>query len=144
MSSADNLGKQFGPRSGPTNRRAWSGSKLFDILMVFLKEFFQKVDFEKNQQTTKKHEKLPSRQWVKLWKTQMNFFQNLFNLSSHHHLSADQFPACSCPSVWDILYTKFNYDYFKQREIIWTRKKYVSTFFPLGNHTRNFKTLKLS
>ena len=30
---------------------------LFDTLMVFLKEFFEKVDFEKNQQTTKKHEK---------------------------------------------------------------------------------------
>ena len=33
--------------------------------MVFLKEFFKKIDFEKNQQTTKKHEKLPSRQRVK-------------------------------------------------------------------------------
>ena len=59
VTSADNLGKQFGPRSGPTNR---SGSKLFDILMVFLEEFSQKVNFEKNQQTTKKHEKLPSMQ----------------------------------------------------------------------------------
>ena len=56
----NNFGKQFGPRSGPTIRL------LFDILLVFLKEFFQKVNFEKNQQTTKKHEKLPSRQWVKL------------------------------------------------------------------------------
>ena len=56
MSSADNLVKQFGPRSGLTNRRASSGSKLFDILMVF----FQKIDSEKNQQTTKKkHEKHP-------------------------------------------------------------------------------------
>ena len=27
--------------------------KLFDTLMVFPKEFFKKVDFEKNQQTTK-------------------------------------------------------------------------------------------
>ena len=27
--------------------------------MVFVKEFFQKNNFEKNQQTTKKHEKLP-------------------------------------------------------------------------------------
>ena len=54
---AVNLGKQFGPRSGPTNRRAWSGSKLFDILMAYLKEFFQKVNFEKNQQTTKKYKK---------------------------------------------------------------------------------------
>ena len=30
MSSADNYYKQFGPRSGPTNRRAWSESILFD------------------------------------------------------------------------------------------------------------------
>ena len=29
---------------------------MIDVLMVFLKEFFQKVYFEKNQQTTKKHE----------------------------------------------------------------------------------------
>ena len=55
--SADNFCKQFGPRSGPTNGRAWSGFKLFDTLMVFLKEFFEKADFERNQQTTKKHEK---------------------------------------------------------------------------------------
>ena len=27
--------------------------------MVFLKEFFKKVDFEKNQQTTRKHAKFP-------------------------------------------------------------------------------------
>ena len=50
MSSADNLGKQFGLRSGPTN----PGSKLFDILMVFLKEFFQKVNFEKKSADNKK------------------------------------------------------------------------------------------
>ena len=37
-------------------------------MMVFLKEFFEKVDFEKNQQTTKKHEKLPSMQRVKIAK----------------------------------------------------------------------------
>ena len=30
--------------------------------MVFLKEFFEKVDFEKNQQTTKKHENFPGGQ----------------------------------------------------------------------------------
>ena len=64
VSSADNFFKQFRTRSGRTECRAWSGSKLFDTLMVFLKEFFEKVDFEKNQQTTKKHEKLPSRQRV--------------------------------------------------------------------------------
>ena len=43
MSSADNLCKQFGPRPGPTKCRACSGSKLFDTLMVFLKDFFKKL-----------------------------------------------------------------------------------------------------
>ena len=42
--------KQFGARSG---------SKLFDTLMVLMKDFFEKVEFEKNQQTTKKFPKLP-------------------------------------------------------------------------------------
>ena len=37
---------------------AWSKSKLSDTLMVFLKEFFETVDFEKNQQTTKKAGKI--------------------------------------------------------------------------------------
>ena len=64
MSSADNLSKQFGPRSGPTKRRTWSGSKLFDLLIIFLIEYFEKVDFEKNQQTTKKDAKFPSMQRV--------------------------------------------------------------------------------
>ena len=54
--------KQFGPRSGPTQCRAWSGSKLFNTLMASPKEFFKKLYFEKNQQTTKKREKLPSMQ----------------------------------------------------------------------------------
>ena len=41
-SSADDIQKQFGSRSGPTQRRAWSGSKLFDTLILFPKEFFEK------------------------------------------------------------------------------------------------------
>ena len=42
-------------------------SKLFDTLMVFLKEFFRKkLIFQKIQQMTKKHAKLPSMQRVKL------------------------------------------------------------------------------
>ena len=46
------FGKQFGPRSGLTKCQAWSGSKLFDILMVLiLKEFFEKVSFEKKKMT---------------------------------------------------------------------------------------------
>ena len=43
MWSADNICKQFGPRSGPIKRRAGSGSKLFATLIVFLEEFFEKV-----------------------------------------------------------------------------------------------------
>ena len=31
------------------------------MVFDFLKEFFEKVDFEKKQQPTKKHAKLPSR-----------------------------------------------------------------------------------
>ena len=47
--------KQFGTRSGR------SGSKLFDTLMVFLKEFFEKVDFEKKkQEMTKNMKNLPA------------------------------------------------------------------------------------
>ena len=36
-----------------------SGSKLFDTLIIFLKEFFEKVASENNQQTTKKREQYP-------------------------------------------------------------------------------------
>ena len=52
VSSADSLGKQIGPRSGQTKRLAWSGSNLFDTQMVFLKEFFKNVDFDKNNNKT--------------------------------------------------------------------------------------------
>ena len=60
VSSADNLGKQLGPKSGPTNRRTRLGSKLFDILIVLVKVFFPNVNFEKNkQQTTKSVKNYP-------------------------------------------------------------------------------------
>ena len=42
VSSADNPCKQFGSRSGLTICRAWSGSRLFGTLMLFLKDFFSK------------------------------------------------------------------------------------------------------
>ena len=54
VSSSDNFCKQFGSRSGPTKCRAWSGSKLFDTLMVFLKDFFENGDFEKISKKDKK------------------------------------------------------------------------------------------
>ena len=40
-------------------RQAWSESILFDTLMVFLKEIFEKADFEKNQQKTKRMKNYP-------------------------------------------------------------------------------------
>ena len=65
--SADNLCKQFGPRSDPTNCCPQSGSNLFDTQMVFLEAFLEKSDFKENQQTInrKKHEKFPRGQRVK-------------------------------------------------------------------------------
>ena len=48
MPYADNLCKQFETRSG---------SKLFDTMVVFMKEFFEKVDFEKKSEDDKKHAK---------------------------------------------------------------------------------------
>ena len=53
--SADDFCEQIGPRSGLIKLWSWYGSNLFDTRIVFLKEFFEKVDFDKNQQTTKEH-----------------------------------------------------------------------------------------
>ena len=50
--SADKLCKYIGPRSGLASH-SWSGSHLFDTQMVFLKEFFKKVDFVKISKLTK-------------------------------------------------------------------------------------------
>ena len=50
--SADNLCKQFGPRSGPTKRRARSGSRMIDTLVVFLKQYSEKLILKIKQQTT--------------------------------------------------------------------------------------------
>ena len=36
----------------PTKRLAWSGSKLFHTLMIFLKEFFEKVNLKKKKKST--------------------------------------------------------------------------------------------
>ena len=63
MSSADNNNITHANSLDP-DQAGKTGSKLFDTQMVFLKEFFEKVDFEKNQRTTKKYVKLPSMQRV--------------------------------------------------------------------------------
>ena len=55
MSSTDHLCKQFGPRSG---------SKLYDTLIVFLKDFMKKVNIPQVSTQQQKHEKLTSMQRV--------------------------------------------------------------------------------
>ena len=68
VSSADDIRKQFGPRSGPTKRRARFGSKLFVTLRrIFTKKTIlkKKKKKKKKQQTTIKHEKIPSMHNVK-------------------------------------------------------------------------------
>ena len=59
--------------SGPTKCRAWSGSKLFDTLMVFPKEFYEKNDLEKKADD-KKHAMLPSMQ--RLLDTSVKILEN--------------------------------------------------------------------
>ena len=54
----------FGPRSGLTKSQSWSGSKRFETLIVLLKEFFEKVNFEQSQQTTTKAWKITLHNWA--------------------------------------------------------------------------------
>ena len=51
--------KRVWPGNSLDPDQTWHFAKLFDTLMVFLKEFFNKVDFEKYQQTTKEAWKIP-------------------------------------------------------------------------------------
>ena len=53
----DTLSKQFGLRSGPTKHLAWLGSKLFDTLMVLLKDFFLNIYLEKKSAKDSKNMK---------------------------------------------------------------------------------------
>ena len=66
VSSADNLWKQIGPRSGPAKMSGliWIQSLLHSD--VIPERNFGKVDLEKYQQRTKKHEKFPRGQRVKV------------------------------------------------------------------------------
>ena len=59
----NNCCKQYGSSLGLTKLQTLSGFKLFATLMVFL-NFFEKVDFEKNQHGRKNHGKLPSMQRI--------------------------------------------------------------------------------
>ena len=65
VSSADNIFKQFGPRSGPKKVGPDLDPNCL-TLMVFLKYFFEKVEFEKNnKQTADEYATFPSMQRVK-------------------------------------------------------------------------------
>ena len=48
------------PDQAPTERRGWSGYRMFDTRMVFLRYFFEKVNFEKKISRRNDHETLPS------------------------------------------------------------------------------------
>ena len=102
MSSADNFCKQFGPRSGPTECRAWSWSKMFDTLMVFLIEIFKKVDFEKDHQTTKKNAKFPRTEEAELiiWVSYRNFGTCTYHICTKSSLkSPRRVRQKFCPTI---------------------------------------------
>ena len=61
--SADNLCKQYGSRSGPTELRSWSGSKPFDTDSFLERTFWKKFNLKKVNRRHK-HAKLPSMQIV--------------------------------------------------------------------------------
>ena len=61
VSSADNLCKKFGPRSGLTYRQAWSGSKRLTLWLYSWNDFSKKLILEKKSADAKKHAKLPKR-----------------------------------------------------------------------------------
>ena len=88
--SADTLENSFEPRSGPTNHRAWSWSKLFDF--IFERTFLKKMGmFWENHQTPKKHENYPDRYWRKI--------QRLEDFSSHKFLQVLLDNTCCCSKV---------------------------------------------
>ena len=81
--SADTVANRLVPDQAGHNVRPNLESKLFDALIVFLKEFFDNVNFENNQQTTKMHKKLPSMHRVKDWFLLMGFC-HLFRPVDHN------------------------------------------------------------
>ena len=66
--------KQFGSRSSPIEYLAWCGSKLFDTLLLFLKDIFskKKMILKKKSAVDKKHKKLRRMQRVKLTFEKLN------------------------------------------------------------------------
>ena len=81
--SADKLCKQFGTKSGSTKSLGQIWIQLFDTLMVFLKEFFEKVDLEKICRQQKSMKNYTGGKGLMLW-----FGKFLIVLSIDFHLSA--------------------------------------------------------
>ena len=113
--SADNLCKQFGPRPGPTRHWAWSVCKLLDT------DFFEKVDFVKNQQTTNYPVGKDLRE--KIWK-QKNSLRNAIWVSNRldpdqarHFVRSDLGPVClqrlwADDTSWQWVNYKWKQNYF--------------------------------
>ena len=101
--------KQFGSRSGRSKLLGLICIQTVDTLVVFLKEFFKKVDFEKKMQTTKKHAKLPSRQrinpvvkWaissfnISMWGVCMQSSPN----TPHYNTDLNTTQSCCCSQIF--------------------------------------------
>ena len=98
--------------------QSWSGSKLFDLLTVSLKEFFEKVNFEKSQHTT-----------TKAWKIRPNkkkcFSGPLSSVSNSPYLSFFQ--------TWIKKWPHLFYTYVKIKILTflylkWTKKRCLISF----------------
>ena len=93
-----------------TKFQACYGSKPFDTLMVFPKEFFVNVNFENNQQTTKKHAKLPSM-----------LLRNKYHLKYHLHISDsnDRNRQIVTNLLSQVLYLAYLRNVFDNEKITW-------------------------
>ena len=76
----DNICKQFGPRSVPTEHWFWLGSKQFDSWSV-PKRIFWKSYIILRKRWQKNHEKLPSMQ-LKYWKIDLRLVANRLSLAT--------------------------------------------------------------
>ena len=85
LSSADNLGKQFRPKSDPIKCWASFRYKLFDMLKAFLKDFIESYNFEEEKHTQagdKKHAKITSVQRAKVRLYRFLIFASLLTFIS--------------------------------------------------------------
>ena len=105
--SADNICKQYGPRSGPS-----SGSKLFDNLIVFLKEFFEFFFLKKVNRGHKKHKNLPSMHGRS--NVSAHVLLNLFNKLGKRNIMR------GLPSILSLFRNKFFSKFRGARYIIFT------------------------